>query len=244
MEDKKVAKKEDGEVAVASMYQNSVNIGTEEVGQQDLNTPTLKVIQNNTQGILGKTDGWYYRSDTKEQIDEVSVNLVYVTTQEMEDYEKKGTEQVKIYFGFYAGTNEPFKMFCRGWALGAHRAFQTQVARIKGKFQVPMLALTVNLTSEEQQGTIPDSNKPYLVYKPVFTILKTDDGKMPQVEMNPERISFLVESAKRFREVSSGVGSKLSENDIEQNESDNFDPSSAPDAPQGTGSVNPEDVPF
>ena len=135
-------------------------------------------------------------------------------------------------------------MFCRGWALGAHRAFQTQVARIKGKFQVPMLALTVNLTSEEQQGTIPDSNKPYLVYKPVFTILKTDDGKMPQVEMNPERISFLVESAKRFREVSSGVGSKLSENDIEQNESDNFDPSSAPDAPQGTGSVNPNDIPF
>lgn len=249
--DSEVAKKEGSIVVPSEMYQNAVSVGTEEMGQADLNTPTLKVIQANTQGILGKTDGWFYRTDTKEQMDEVEVNLVYVTTQELENFNRTGTEPVKVYFGFYAGTNEPFKMFCRGWGLGAHRAFQTQVARIKGKYQVPMLALTVKLTSEEQQGTIQDSGKPYLVYKPVFTIMRDADGKAPLVEMDPERISFLVEAAGRFREMSFGVGDKLSEKDIEQNDpapvpqEETYDPSKDPVKPGGKEDVvNPNDIPF
>lgn len=201
--------KEGKEVATLS---NLVNIGTEEVSQEDLNTPILKIIQSTTVGIDNMKIGAYYRSDIKEQFDEVDVNLVYVTTEESENYNKTAMEKVKVYYGFYNGTNEPFKMYVRGWGLASHRNFQTEVVGIKNRFKVPMLSLTVVLKTEKQQGTIKETGKPYTTYKPVFEIVKAEDGQ-PLVENDQERLGFLVKSVSKF-----SILTTPSVNDEAQNE--------------------------
>lgn len=210
MADTTITRKESN--APASMYRNAVNIGTEEVTQEDLNTPNLKILQPTTQGIPNKQDGFFYRSDTKEQLESVDVNLVYVTTIEGDNYNKTDKERFKVYFGFYKDSKEPFKMFVRGWGLGDHRIFQTEIYSVKKRYGVPMLALTVRLTTHEQAGTIKESGRPYTIYRPLFTILK-ENGK-PIIEEDEDRFNFLLEAARRFKE----IASTTSVDDDKQNE--------------------------
>lgn len=210
-----IATKTDNSVSIYG----DVSIGTENITTEDLNTPVLKILQPTTQGIENKKDGAFYRSDTKQQYESVDVNLVYVTTSEVENYDKTGLEKVKIYYGYYFGTNEPFKMYVRGWGLASHRDFQTEVMRIKKRYKVPMLALTVQLTTEKQNGIITDTGKPYTIYKVIFGIVKDIEGN-PLIEQDSQRVKFLIESASRFASISTP-----SVNDELQN-------------------VNPEDVPF
>ena len=215
MEDKQVTTKKRADI---SLYTDP-SIGTENITTEDINTPVLKILQPTTQGIDNKKDGVYYRSDTKQQYEGVDVNLVYVTTTQVENYNKTGIEKVKMYYGFYFGTNEPFRMYIRGWGLAAHRDFQTEVMGIKNKLKIPMLALTIQLTTEKQSGTIADTGKPYTIYKPVFNVVKDKDNN-PLIESDNQRVKFLVESAARFANISTP-----SINDVAQN-------------------VNPEDIPF
>ena len=209
------------------MYQNAVNIGTEEITQEDLNTPILKIVQSTSQDIENKKDGSFYRTDLKEQFDTVKVNLVYVSTIENDNYNKTAKEKVKVYFGFYAGTNEPFKMYLRGWGIAGHRDFQTEVMSIKNKYQIPMLSLTVNLKTEKQTGTIQDTGKPYTIFKPIFEIEKNENE--PVIEMKTDRISFLVEASNRFREISLTSVNDEAQNEVPVNKEDK---------------VNPEEIPF
>ncbi len=212
--DEALATKEQSALPSAEMYHNTINTGTEEITQEDLNTPTLSINQPTTQDLAGKHLGWFHRSDTNTDHETVDVNLIYVTTIEQETFNKDGMEKVKIYYGYYAGTNEPFKLYIRGWSLGAHRNFQTEIARIKRIFKVPMFALTIKLSTDEKKGTIKDTGKPYSVFMiKQFEILKDEQGK-PLIEMDSERIAFLFESATRFKE----LALVQSENDKAQNE--------------------------
>ncbi len=210
--DKSLATKQ-VELAIQDMS-SIANIGTEEVSSEDLNTPTLKIIQSNTQDVEDKKEGAFYRSDTHETLSDLLVNLVYVTTAEAENFNKTGLEKVKIYYGFYAGTTEPFKLYVRGWSMNGHRNFQSEVGMWKNKLKVPMLALTVKLSTEKQQGTIKETGNPYTTYKLKFEIAKDSKGN-PIIEGDSERISFLVESVNRFKEVA--LIATESENDTTAN---------------------------
>lgn len=207
------------------LYPNP-NIGTENVGSEDLNTPVLKIIQKTTEGAEDLKIGSYLLPNG-EQAQEVPVNLVYVTTEQGENYNKTAMETYKVYYGFFSGTNEPFKMYVRGWGMASHRDFQTEVLSLKNKYQIPMLALEVTLKTEKQEGTIQDTGKPYTTYKPVFEITKSVDG-VPFVEIDKNRVDFLIESAKRFSQLSSHE----SENDEKMNDID------------ANAEVKPEDIPF
>lgn len=136
---------------------------------------------------------------------------MYVSTLEVDNYNKTAKEKVKIYYGFFKGTNDPFKMYVRGWGLQKHRQFQSEVLYIKNKYRVPMLALSIKFTTEEQTGTVKDTGKPYITYKPVFNIQK--ENNKPMFEKGDKRITFLIDAAHRFREIS-----LTSENDYKQNE--------------------------
>lgn len=210
-----------------TLYKYDANIGTEEVTQEDFNTPMLKIIQPNTQEIPDKKDGAFYRTDTKEQLESVEVNLVYVTTKEVENYNKTGIEKVKIYFGFYKGTNEPFRMYFRGWLLADHRNFQTEVISIKNRYKVPMLALTVRMTTYKQTGVVKESGKPYTSYRPLLEVEKIDG--VPVFEQDEDRVNFLVEAANRFKD----IASLTSDSDDNQNE-----------IPQGQTVGEANDLPF
>jgi len=216
--------KNENQVVPANLYKD-VNIGTESITPEDLNTPVLKIMQPTTQGVDDMQIGAFYRTDTKQQYKEVDVNLVAVSSETVENFNKTGMENVKVYYGFFAGTNEPFKMYLRGWGLGAHRQFQTEVLSLKNKFNVPMLALTVSLKTEKQQGQL-ESGKPYTIYKPVFDIVKFEDG-IPVVEIDKKRVEFLLEAAQRFSTL------PQSDHDYEQN-----------DASGVSDEVNPDDIPF
>lgn len=201
-------------VVPAEIYANAVNAGTEEITQEDLNTPILSINQPTTQELAGRTLGYFHRSDTNRDYKEIDSNLVYVTTIEQEKYNKDGIEKVKVYYGFYAGTNEPFKLYVRGYSLQAHRAFQSEIARIKRIYAVPMFALTVRLTTEEKKGTIKESNKPFSVFMmKEFKVLEEAESKKPLIEMDPNRISFLFEALNRFK----AVNTISNENDRIQN---------------------------
>lgn len=182
---------------LANLYgSNYANAGTEEINQEDLNTPTLKVVQDNTKNLPDKIVGHFYRSETGEQFPEVYVNFVAVTTKEQENYNKDGMEKVKIYFGFYQGTNEPFKFYMRGAALGTHRKFQSELMTYKNRLKIPMFALTVRLSTTQATGKTQKGVE-YDVRRPVFTIVK--NGNQPVIERDPERINFLLEAVDRFK---------------------------------------------
>ena len=210
---------EESNTALTLLYGGSVNIGTEEMGSEDLNTPILKIIQSNTQGIEYKQEGFFYRSDTNQTLESVKVNLIYVTTQELENYNKTGLEKVKVYYGVYDGTFEPFKMFLRGWNLASHRDFQGEVSMIKRKHQVPMLALSVNLTTDKQAGTIADTGKPYTIYKIKFNIDKEDvEGNPPVVQEDSDRVKFLLGAYEKCK----SVVSRGSDRDQQQSDREPF----------------------
>lgn len=200
-------------VTYKEMYQNVADLGTEEIDQSDLRTPLLKIIQENTREIDNKKVGWFYRSDTKEQIQYPEVTLVYVTTVEELDYKKKNMVKKKVYFGYYKDTNEPFKMYVQGWGMEGHRNFQTEVLQWKKRASVPMLALSIQLSTQSQQGEAAEDGTPYDIFKLVFKVLKDEEENI-LVQMNPKRISFLVESVSKFRDIST----TSSENDDKQND--------------------------
>jgi len=200
------------------LYTNP-SIGTENVDSSDLNTPILKIIQKTTEGAENFKIGHYLLPNGSQE-ENVQVNLVFVSTEIGENYNKTGEEKKKVYYGFFANTNEPFKMYVRGWGLASHRDFQTEIMRIKNDYSLPMLALEIGLSTEKIEGTIASTGKPYTTFKPIFNIVKDAKG-VPFVETDPERVKFLTEAAKRFAEIS-----EQSKNDEKMNE------------------VNPEDVPF
>jgi hypothetical protein len=173
------------------------NAGTEEVTMEDLNTPWLILMQSNTD-IEGRIPGQYYRSDTKEMMPAVDVNFVYFTNKVKHNDKKNIDEPYKEYYGFFATTNEPFRMKMKGWGLPAHRELQTEISVYKKKLNVPMFALTVRLTSERKEG-ITKTNEPYKIDKIVCTILK--EGSLPKIEDDPERVGFLLEAVSRFKNI-------------------------------------------
>lgn len=189
------------EQAIASLYGGNIaNAGTEDVTSNDLNIPTLKLIQDSTKDLEDKHVGYFYRSDTKEQLPFVECNLVAVISQEVDNYNKTGKEVQKVYFGYFKDTKEAFRMYVRGWSLDTHRKFQSEVLTYKNRLGVPMFALSVKLMSDRRIG----KNKVGIDYDVKcidFRIVKKEnDASKPVVETNPDRVAFLYEAVDKFKQ--------------------------------------------
>lgn len=186
---------------LATMYRDDVVAGTEDIGVDDLNIPQLKIVQSNKRIDLpnGKRaeDGYYYRTDTKEQMEYVDVILLVVRKVYTLNFKKDATERQHIYFGVYDGTNEPFRMFCRGWSLAGSREFLTEVKMIQKKYKLPMYALKGRLTTTTKTGTMKEGGE-YSVYATVFSILKDEGTGEPTAEDRPERVETLRRFVERF----------------------------------------------
>lgn len=191
---------------LAQMYQGSVNVGTKEVTQEDLETPTLKLISKNPELIeladKGEMNvGWYYRKDLGIQMETIDVNLVCLKKSYAE-YDGKVSRQY-LFYGVYAdGGTDVFRMYVSGgWNLGGARTFNAEVARIKKDHGLPMYPLKVRLSSVIQKGTFPHKSTgqpiPYVTYQFVAKVLKDENGN-PQLEQDMGRGDFLREIAERF----------------------------------------------
>lgn len=209
-EEKNVAKRSGSEVA-ALYGGNMMNKGTEEISQEDLNTPHLILLQKLTDidGLENPKPGYYYRSDTGEMLETVDVNFVYVTKRTDFDEKKQKEFAVKEYYGFYAGTKEPFKLKMKGWGMEAHRNLQTEIMMYKNRYQIPMFALTVRLSSVDQEGVTKD-NEDYKVKKITYKVLRDPkDQTKPLIETDPERVGFLYEAVERFDKSAKVVGEEV-----------------------------------
>ena len=186
---------------LAAMYKDDVGAGTEDIGVDDLNIPQLKLVQSNKRIDLpnGKRaeDGFYFRTDTKEQMEYVDVILLVVRKVYTLNFKKDGTERQHIYFGVYEGSNEPFRMFCRGWSLAGSREFLTEVKTIQGKYRLPMYALKLRLSSMPRSGTMKEGGD-YAVFSTVFSILKDEETGAPMAEDRAERVEVLRRFVERF----------------------------------------------
>lgn len=185
---------------LASIFKSDVVAGTEDIGVDDINTPQLKLVQSNKRPELGSgkkaEDGWFFRTDTREQMETVDVTMLVVRKVYTLNYKKDGNERQHIYFGTYADVVEPFRMFCRGWSLNGSREFLTEVRQIQRKLSLPMYALKVRLSSVPRVGTTKDGAE-YSVYSTVMTILKDEKGE-PLFETDPERVEMLRRFVERF----------------------------------------------
>jgi len=186
---------------LATIFRNDVVIGTEDIGVDDLNIPQLKIVQPNKRIDLanGKRaeDGYLYRTDTREQMPYADVTLLVVRKVYTQNYKKDGMERQHIYFGVYDDTNDPFRMFSRGWSLEGSRAFMTEVKAIQKKFYYPMYALKVRVSTQPKSGVTKD-NAEYAVFSSVFSILKDEETGEPMVEFREDRVQELRKFAEKF----------------------------------------------
>ena len=228
---------------MAAMYRNDVGLGTEDISADDINIPQLKLVQPNKPYPLADgtraTDGWWYRTDTKEQIESPEVTILVVRKAYADNFKKTAKERQHIYFGIHEGTNDLFRMYARGWSLNGSREFVTQVKTIQSKYRVPMFALKVQLSSMPRSGQTEDGAA-YSVFSAVFTILKDEDG-YPILEDRPKRVTILRELAKRFTEIPV-QGESESEETTKLNKDVAQDVE--PDPSVETEQVNPDDIPF
>jgi hypothetical protein len=223
--------------AIANIYRGEESVGTEEVGAEELNIPSLKLVQGNKRPQLADgskaEEGNWYRTDIQEQAKSYDVTLLVFRKTMGLNYKKDAQERKHIYFGLYAHTTEPFRMYCRGWSLSGSRAFLTEVKRLQAKYKIPMFALMVRMKSEGKTGTT-DDGADYSINSAVFEIIKGEDG-LPIVETNADRVKILREFVDRFMTVN--VEGTDEDSDVQNNKLNKVMPQQeAPDDdPDGDG---------
>lgn len=186
---------------VAALYKNDVNAGTEEIDMDDLNIPQLKLVQPNKRIDLSDgtraEDGYFYRTDTRQQIKNPDVILLVVRKIDQLNYKKEAMERQHVYFGIHETTGDPFRMFCRGWSISGSREFLTEIKSIQKQFNLPMYALKVRLSGVPRSSTTKD-NVNYSVFSVGFSILKDQDTGYPMSEDRPEKVEMLRKLVSRF----------------------------------------------
>lgn len=233
---------------LASIFKSDVVAGTEDIGVDDINTPQLKLVQSNKRPELGSgkkaEDGYFFRTDTREQMETVDVTMLVVRKVYTLNYKKDGNERQHIYFGTYSGVVEPFRMFCRGWSLNGSREFLTEVRQIQRNLSLPMYALKVRLSSVPRVGTTKDGAE-YSVYSTVMTIVKDESGK-PLFETDTERIEMLRRFVERFSAMDvKNVAEEAEEaHPVQAALPSKSEPKTIKVDEKTGNAVNPEDIPF
>lgn len=165
-----------------SYFKENLNVGMEEVTTDDIPTPTLSLIQSNSEVMEANNLGkWFYKGNEK-TYDTVECYLLAMTKKEMPKYsEKTVNEMVHIYLGVFADNLEPFMLFLRNYGLGASRQFQG----IRMGYKKPAYCIKVKLYSEAVKND-----------KGSFFIPKID---FVAIEENQEKIILLEDVAKNYQ---------------------------------------------
>lgn len=148
-------------------------LGLEEMTQEDMPTPTLMLIQNNSTLVDDNgrpyPRGKFLYKGTKELYDEVSCSLLSFTKKDMPSFsDKEILERTYVFLGVLEPTLRPFILYLRSTGIGAAKQFLGEVVARN----VPMYSLQVKLSSESVKG------EKGTYYKIKFTVAGfTDDYK-------------------------------------------------------------------
>lgn len=138
---------------VESMMRTDVRLGMEELEQEDIPTPSLMLIQNNStlvddNGVPYKRGMFFYKG-TKQLFSEVSCSLLSFTKKEMPSFSNKELmEKTYVFLGVLDPEFKPFVLFLESTGIGAAKQFLGEVVARN----VPMYSLKVKLSAETING--------------------------------------------------------------------------------------------
>jgi hypothetical protein len=230
---------------LVEIFQSNANVGTKQVSSEDLEVPSLRLIQKTSDLEIAGGEavklGYLYRSDSMIQRKEMLVNILCFKKVWADNFNRTAEERKHIYYGAFEGSSDIFRMYLRGWSLTGSRKFLSEVKRMQNKFKLPMYALQVRLSSKEEHGVIKETSQAYTTFGMVMTVVKNAEG-MPLVEEDPGRATWLKEMALNFESLNS------SDEETETPEPRSIpvkpvEPEPAPTEPE-TEHVEPSDIPF
>lgn len=231
---------------LAEIFHANAKVGTSQMTSEDLEATSLLLLQGLSNPSLpegeDKKIGYFYRSDTMEQVKEIMVNILCFKKVWADNYKKTAQERKHIYYGSFEGSSDIFRMYVRGgWSLAGSRKFLSEVKRLQLKRGLPMFALKVRLSSAEVHGTMKDTGQPYAIPALVMTVTKDAEGN-PNVETDMGRATWLKEMALNFE----SLNSSDEETETPEPRSIPVKPVEPEPAPEAVGDekVNPDDIPF
>lgn len=148
-------------VKLQDYLKDKVNVGFEDLDPDDFPTPTLILIQKNSETTDAEGNaiapGQFYYKGTKEVFREVECALLSVTKKDLPDWSNKD-ELVKTYIvmGALEPDYKPFLLYLKRTAIGPFKKFLGEVRAT----YLPMFVLKVRLTSERKEG---DKGTYYLI---------------------------------------------------------------------------------
>lgn len=152
--DKELTVKQDISLSdIDVMFAENKNLGLENITAEDLPTPTLTLIQNNStlQDEEGRPypRGQFYYKGTKEVFKEVNCSLLTFDKKDMPDFSNKEVSvKTYIFMGALEPGYKPFLLYLKRSGIGAAKQYLADVVA-KG---LPMFALKTKLVSEKVDG--------------------------------------------------------------------------------------------
>ncbi len=140
-------------VHLTQYLKERASLGLEELSPDDFPTPTLTLIQSNSNLVDDDgrplPRGSFFYKGTKKTYKEVDCVLLAITKQEMPDFSNKD-ELVKTYvvLGTLEEGMQPFLLYLKRTAIGPLKTFLGEVRSL----QLPMFCHKVKLTSEKIEG--------------------------------------------------------------------------------------------
>lgn len=173
---------------VQSFLKENRSLGAEEASQEDLRTPTLMLIQNNSTITDDENRpyarGKFFYKGTRALIDVVEGVILTFSKVEMPTYSDKSVKEKQYKLAGVLGEKKlPFVMYLRSTGIGAFKNFYTEVHNADR----PLFSVAVKMTVEKIDG------EKGTYYKPKFSIKSMIDSM--------EELQVLRELTKRFREV-------------------------------------------
>lgn len=193
---------------LAAMYNESANVGAENIGGQSL--PILRVhsagksTTNELEDGSEPGDGHFFYKPTKQDLGkEIDVHILTISrgyyTAPME-----GSVKDKIWnqiVGGIIGTDKPFMMYFTGSKLQNLWNFGKEASQYTKRKPVafPMFSLKIQLTT--RKGEKGQYAAPWLVD---FTIFKTEEGN-PELVMDEGEFQYLKDNVSTMEETIAGV---------------------------------------
>jgi len=173
-------------VADEEYFKKYRGLGTEELTAEDMPTPYLSLIQNNStltdKEMRPLMRGAFYYAGDESVNKEVECSLLTFTKKDLPSFDDKSVMvRTYIFLGIIHPQNKIFALYVKRSGIGAAKAFFGEL----NKNKIPMFAAKVKLSSEMVKG---DKGT---YFKLIFNLngIETDMEKLKKLESYTRRLS-------------------------------------------------------
>jgi hypothetical protein len=183
--------------AVLAMFKEDSKADMGDIDGGEL-VPQLKLTHKQSENELMDGNlarpGKYYHTATKEQYDDLQVNLLYIKKTEMMRFDKSGTQLTYIVGGIIREKNVPFIMYVKGISLGQLFEYMKKINEYMSHpdMPIPMYALVTRLSTvdrDSKYGKVKAMN---------FEVVKNDKNQ-PVIETDMKTITMFKEGIPKIK---------------------------------------------